>query len=125
MKKLIALSIITLLFCANKLSAQKNANDSTKFFVVLYTTGEAWDTTKQFYDQAYFEEHSNFLSKLRKQKTIVTGGRYSDKGMIIIKAQNEKTALFIMDGDVSVKNKTFKFELFELDVFYEGCIDLP
>jgi hypothetical protein len=124
MKRLLFLSVITLFFCVQKLSAQKNTKDSTKFFVVLYTTGEAWDTTKQFYDQAYFEEHSKFLGKLRKNKTIVTGGRYSDKGMLIIKASDIKAASQLMEDDVSVRNKTFTCELHELDIFYEGCIDL-
>lgn len=96
-----------------------------QYFVVLYTVGEAWDTTKQFYEQKYFDDHSNFLSKLRKEKTIVVGGRYADTGMIILKATDEKTAWLIMEGDLSVKNKTFKFELHLLDVFYEGCIEAP
>ena len=125
MKRILLPTVILLLFCTVNLSAQKDAKDSSKFFVVLYTTGEAWDANKEFYDQAYFDDHSKFLGKLRKEKTIITGGRYADKGMLIIKASDEKAANKIMEEDVSVKNKTFKFELHELDIFYEGCIDLP
>lgn len=120
MNKLFFLSIVVIYFFTGKLTAQ---NDSTHYFVVLYTVGESWDTTMQFHQQKYFNEHSNFLSKLRKEKTIVAGGRYADTGMIILKAANEKTAYLIMDSDISVVNKIFKFELHPLDVFYAGCLD--
>ncbi len=99
MKKLIVLSILIFLVGLNKLSAQKDSKDSLQYFVVLYTIGEAWDTAKQYYEQKYFDDHSTFLSKLRKEKTIVVGGRYANTGMIILKASNEKTAYFIMEGD--------------------------
>ncbi len=123
MNKLIVFIGIIVFCCGHKLSAQTNTKDTlSKYFVVLYTHGEAWDTTKQFYDQKYFDEHSKFLSSLRKDKVIVTGGRYADTGMIIIQSKDEITAHLLMEGDISVKNKLFRFELFELDVFYGGCL---
>lgn len=112
-----------LLFAGNSLFGQSTKTDSLKYFIVLYSVGEAWDTTKQFYEQKHFDDHSDFLSNLRKNKKIPIGARYSDKGMIILKAKNEAEALKIMEGDVSVKNKLFRFELFEMDVFYEGCLE--
>ena|SRR5687767_10777295 len=114
--------LVTFMMAVSPSFAQTNNQDSIKYFVVLYTVGEAWDTTKQFYEQKHFDDHSNFLSKLRKEKLIPMGARYSDTGMIILKAKTEKEAWQIMEGDNSVKNKLFKFELYEMDVFYEGCI---
>ncbi len=118
--------IFLALVCLGKVSglySQTNKADTMKYFMVLYTVGEAWDTTKQYYEQKYFDDHSKFLGKLRKEKWAVIGARYSDTGMVIIKASDEKTAYLIMEGDVSVRNKLFKFELYEMDVFYEGCIE--
>jgi hypothetical protein len=123
MKRLTGLSLILVLLCTTKLTAQTNHQDSLKYFVVLYTVGEAWDNNKEIFDQPYMEEHSKFLSKLRKEKTITMGARYSSTGMIILKAKDLQEATSIMDGDVSVKNKLFRFELYEMDVFYEGCVE--
>ena len=110
-------------FVSSILYSQNNKTDSIKYFVVLYTVGESWDTTKQFYEQKYFDDHSNFLSKLRKEKKVPLGARYGETGMITLKVKDEAEAKKIMDGDVSVKNKLFRFELYEMDVFYEGCLE--
>ena len=122
MQKIVFITLLVFGF-ASKMNAQTNVKDSLKYFVVLYTTGEAWDTTKQFYEQKYFEDHSKFLSKLRKEKVVIAGGRYSDTGMIILKAPDEKAAYKYMESDISVKNKLFKFELSAFDVFYSGCLE--
>lgn len=114
---------LMMLFISKSSFSQSAKTDSIKYFIVLYSVGEAWDTTKQFYEQKHFEDHSDFLGNLRKNKKIPIGARYSDKGMIILKAKNESDAIKIMEGDVSVKNKLFRFELNEMDVFYEGCLD--
>ena len=66
--------------------------NKTETFAILYTTGEAWDTTKQFHEQKFFAEHSAHLGALRKEKRITLGGRYSDTGLILLKAKDEKEA---------------------------------
>ncbi len=125
MKKPFLAVILFITIYVSSVHGQTSNVDSLKYFVVLYSLGDSWDTTKQFYEQKYFEDHSNFLSNLRKEKKIEVGGRYSDKGMIILRVKNEAQAQEIMKGDISVKNKLFRYELYELDVFYDGCIDLP
>jgi len=103
------------------------SQDTTKtdyeYFIVLYTVGENWDTTKQAYEQPYFKEHSTHLSELRKAKKIEIGGRYSDSGMILLKAKDETEAKTIIFNDTAIKNKTFKAEIFAFDTFYKGCVE--
>ena len=101
------------------------AQDSTKQerFIVLYTTGENWDTTKQFYEQAYFKEHSAHLSALRKAKRIQLGGRYSNTGMILITAKDETEANELITKDEAIKHKLFNTKIYPFDAFYKGCID--
>ncbi len=53
----ITLSLLFVLFCFCG-TAQKN-KPIEKYFIVLYTLGENWDTTKQYCEQQYFEQHSN------------------------------------------------------------------
>lgn len=121
--KLIFLTIISSLFTVSAFSQETTSEDSNKYFVVLYTIGENWDTTKQTHEQLYFKEHSLHLSELRKRKQINIGGRYSDKGMIILKAKDEKEVNTIITKDVAIQNKIFKAEIFLFDPFYKGCIE--
>jgi uncharacterized protein YciI len=95
-------------------------NDS--LFIVIYTMGEGWDESKSPDEQTYFKEHSSFLSNLHSEKTILIGGRYSDKGMIIIKAADYPTAKNIIESDSAVISKTFNSEIYPINFFYKGCI---
>ena len=107
----------------NFLFAQENQEkEDNKYFVVLYTIGENWDTTKQTHEQLYFKEHSNHLSQLRKNKIITIGGRYSNTGLIILLAKDEKEANELVTNDAAIKNKIFRAEIFSFNAFYRGCI---
>ena len=101
----------------------QDTGDDYQLFAMIYTTGENWDTEKQVHEQAYFKEHSAFLSKLRKEEKILIGGRYSDKGFMILKAKDEQEALEIIVTDESVVNKTFNAEIYPFSVFYKGCVE--
>ncbi|MCD6065947.1 MAG: hypothetical protein K0S33_773 [Bacteroidetes bacterium] len=114
MKKIICV-LLLLIVC--KSHAQKAEERS--YFVVLYTISAGWDTTKQFHEQVFAAEHSDYLSKLRKEKTIVMGARYSDTGMIIIKAKNETEAREITGKDPAIQNNLFKTQVFFLNRFME------
>lgn len=121
--KLIFLTIISTLFTECAFSQETKSKDSSEYFVVLYTIGENWDTTKQTNEQFYFKEHSLHLSELRKSKKINIGGRYSDTGIIILKTKNEEEAKTIITKDLVIQNKIFKAEIFPFDPFYKGCIE--
>ena len=104
-------------------SQENKSKDEHQYFIVLYTIGENWDTTKQTHEQLYFKDHSTHLSELRKNKTIAIGGRYSNTGLIIIQAKDEKEAKDLITNDKAIQNKIFKAEIFSFNAFYKGCIE--
>ena len=92
-------------------------------FIAIFSLGPSWQADKPAHEQAYFKEHSTNLKKLRAEKKILVGARYSDKGMIIITAANEQEARAILEPDPMVANKVFNLELYPFDPFYKGCIE--
>lgn len=123
MMKIILLTLFVTLFAVSVFSQETTSKDSSEYFVVLYTIGENWDTTKQAHEQNYFKEHSLHLSELRKSKKISIGGRYSDTGMIILKAKDQKEAETIITKDTAIQNKIFTTKIFPFNSFYKGCIE--
>ncbi len=104
--------------------AQDTSNKSDyEYFIVLYTLGENWDTTKQAHEQLYFSDHSSHLSGLRKTKQIDIGGRYGDTGMILLKAKDEAEAQNLVKKDIAIQNKIFTAKIFSFNPFYTGCIE--
>jgi uncharacterized protein YciI len=91
-------------------------------FIAIYTLGPAWQSGKPAHEQAYFKEHSANLQKLRAEKKILLGARYSDKGMIILSATDEKEARARLESDPMVANKVFNLELYPFHPFYKGCL---
>ncbi len=94
-------------------------------YMVIYTTGPAWDASKSPNEQTYFKEHSSNLSKLRQAGIIKAGARYAEKGMIVLSAKSYASAKEIIFADVAVLNKLFLAEVQKLSVFYEGCLEGP
>ena len=92
-------------------------------FIALYTVGELWDKDKNPNEQQYFNEHSGFLSKLRKEKKIIMGARYSDTGMIIVVADNLEGAKNMLFEDISLQEKLFNVEIHHFNAFYKGCLE--
>ena len=95
----------------------------TKLFTMIYTPGEKWDQSIPFSQQPFSKEHSMHLQKLRKEGRIVIGGRYSDKGFMLLKAKDSLEADAIIKLDPSVTHQIFDVALFEFSTFYEGCIE--
>jgi hypothetical protein len=92
------------------------------YFIVLYTTGANWDQSKPAGEQEYFRDHSAYLAELRKSDLIHLGGRYSDTGMILLRALDEAEARDMVNKDVAVRNKLFKAEVYPFSAFYKGCV---
>ena len=99
------------------------AQNKDEYFIVLYSIGENWDTTKLTHEQLYFSEHSAQLSGLRKANKITIGARYSNKGMIILKANDQLEAQKIIAKDPAIQNKIFRAEIYSFYTFYSGCIE--
>lgn len=101
-------------------SGRKQVNQ--KLFIVIYTPGSAWDVSKQPQDQPNFSFHSKRLGIFRKEGKILLGGRYSNKGMIIMPGESEEEIKKIVFADSAVIGKTFDAQVFPYNVFYDGCL---
>lgn len=99
--------------------------DSKKLFALIYTPGENWNHAIAFHEQPYFKEHSKHLQMLRKTGQIVVGGRFSDKGFLLLQAKDSLDARKTVGQDLSVTHRTFHAELFEFVPFYEGWVGKP
>lgn len=104
------------------LHAQEN-EAAKQNFVALYTVGSAWNMEKSPDDQLYFKEHSAFLSKLRKENTIIMGARYSDTGMIVFEASDLESAKNLLHEDIAIQNNLFQVVVHPFHPFYKGCIE--
>ena len=94
-----------------------------QYFIAIFSRGPAWDNAKPANEQIGFKEHSENLRRLRSEKKISIGGRYGDKGMVIVEAQNESDARSLFASDVMVEKKTFTLELNQFRPFYKGSIE--
>ncbi|MEM1138188.1 MAG: hypothetical protein AAGI07_20335, partial [Bacteroidota bacterium] len=121
MKAILLKRAILILSCA--FSIQVYAQNTNQWYAMVYTLGSKWDTTKQINDQAYFEAHSIHLANLRKEGLIALGGRYADKGFMLLKANSLQEAQNIIQKDSSVIYGTFKVDLHPFDPFYYGGIE--
>lgn len=121
--KTILLTMLLTVIAATGFAQDSTTKKAPQYFIVLYTTGESWDNSKQAYEQTYFKEHSAHLAQLRKEKRIDIGGRYSDTGMLLLKASNQAEAEELINKDVAMQNKLFKAAIFPFSPFYKGCVE--
>jgi hypothetical protein len=94
-----------------------------QYFIAIFSRGPAWDKAKPANEQIGFKAHSDNLRSLRSEKKISIGGRYGEKGMVIVEAQNEGEARSFFAADVMVEKKTFTLELNQFRPFYKGSIE--
>ena len=94
-----------------------------QYFIAIFSKGPAWDEAKPANEQIGFGEHSDNLRRLRADKRIPIGGRYADKGMVIIEAKNKDEAQTLFASDGMVVNKTFTLELHAFQPFYKGSLE--
>jgi uncharacterized protein YciI len=92
-------------------------------FAIEITVGSKWDQGKAPQEQQFFREHSSNLKRLRDAGSLVLGARYSDKGLLVLAAQDEEQARAMMDEDPSIKAEVFKYQIHPFSVFYGGTIN--
>jgi hypothetical protein len=96
----------------------KTAHAQDTLFVVHFSTGSAWDTTKAPNEQAGFAEHSANLKKLRSDGLILFGGRYEEFGMIILRDSTLESATRLLESDPGVSSGLFRYRIAPIRVFY-------
>ena len=94
-----------------------------QYFIAVFSRGPEWVADKQANEQIGFKEHSGNLQRLRAEKRIPIGGRYSDKGMVIVEAKDEAEARSLFESDVMVQKETFTLELHQFRPFFKGTIE--
>ena len=119
-------TIIACLMLALPLALHANEPTSPeKFFLVQFTLGEAWVADKAPNEQAHFAEHSANLKRLRTEGKLLLGGRYADKGIIIVKGASEQEVRAEIEKDLSVVKGTFNAVVHPFAPFYDGCVERP
>jgi len=104
-------------------SGPQQTTPAKQYFIAIFSRGPEWVVDKQVNEQVGFKDHSANLQRLRAEKRIPIGGRYSDKGMVIVEAKDEAEARSLFDGDVMLQKQTFALELHQFRPFYKGAIE--
>jgi hypothetical protein len=116
--------ILGLTFSAVQPAAPPPQEPAAKqYFIAIFSRGPAWDESKPANEQTGFKEHGENLRRLRAEKRIPIGGRYGEKGMVIVEAKNEDEARSLFASDVMVVKKMFAMELHQFRPFYKGTIE--
>jgi uncharacterized protein YciI len=124
---MLATALIALLVLASGQTAQSVAPESAtpvppRFFAVEFRTGPKWDASKPPNEQAHFQDHSSNLQRLRKEGRILLGGRYTDRGLLILSGASEDDVRGLFTADPSVANGVFVFDVWEFRPFFPGCV---
>ncbi len=94
-----------------------------RLFAIEITVGPGWDSSKPPNAQAFFAEHSANLRRLREAGVLVMGARYSDKGLIVVRAGSVGEVHAMMAQDPSIEAGTFRYAVHPFAVFYPGSIE--
>ena len=125
-KRSLAIATVALLAAQGILAqAQPAAAASSELplFAVEITVGSKWDQSKPPQEQQFFRDHSANLKRLRDSGVLIMGARYSDKGLVVLAAQDEGRARAMMDEDPSIKAEVFKYQIHPFSVFYGGTVN--
>ena len=59
-------------------------------FVILWAPGAAWTAGKSVREQAYWDEHAEFMDRLFEDGTVILGGPFSDGtgSLVIVEAED-------------------------------------
>lgn len=117
--------VFTLLLAGATVFEMNNTFQKENYFILHYMPGPSWDDEKAPNEQAWFAEHSRFLSSLRTSGRAKIGGRYADKGMIIFTARDKTQADSLLSTDPSITHGTFRAEVYPISFFYRGSITKP
>lgn len=122
-----ALLTILLGFCLSAVQtpgpAPQKMAPAKQYFIAVFSRGPAWDRRKPANEQTGFKEHSENLRRLRAERKLAIGGRYGEKGMVIVEARDEEEARAQFVSDGMVAKETFTLELFQFRPFYKGSIE--
>ena len=91
-------------------------------WVMMFTPGPAWDSTRAPGDQAHFRNHSANLARLRTEGRIRLGGRFGPWGLILVDAGSEAEARSYFAPDSTLSAGVFRSELYAWSTIYSGSV---
>ena len=79
-------------------------------FVIQWAPGAAWDTGKTVREQAYWDEHAEFMDRLFENGTVILGGPFSDGtgSLVIVEAEEMSEVATMIANDPFVIHQIFK-----------------
>ncbi len=93
-----------------------------RFFAVEFRPGAKWDAAKPPQEQPGFGDHSQNLQRMRKEGRILLGGRYSDRGLLVLSGVSEDEIRALFAADPTISSGVFVFDVWEFRPFYAGCV---
>ena len=102
--------------------ASPSPNATGEVYALVFRTGPSWDKAKPPGEQAFFADHSKNLRDMRAEGRLLLGGRFSDQGLVLVRAASVDEARALVDRDPSVKNGTFQAEVHLFRPFMPGCV---
>lgn len=132
MKKLELLVILLVMWFAGFLAnnsgtvpVQVTAQSLTpqKLFVFLYSPGPKWIAGKSVFEQP-LESHQAYMVRLVKDKTLITGGPFTDNSgaMGIIQADNLDRARQLIELDPAVRDQVVTARVVPWTPAVSGCV---
>ena len=132
MKKVELLVILSVMWCAGFLAnqtgtvpAQGTSQSITtqKLFVFLYSPGPKWIAGKSVFEQP-LETHQAYMVRLANDKTLITGGPFTDNSgaMGIIQAENLDHARQVIELDPAVRDQVVTARVMPWQPGVSGCI---
>lgn len=119
----IALSLIAAPPASPQDATPEKAPEPAPLFAVVFRTGPKWDAAKPPNEQAFFQEHSANLRRLREAGSIAIGARYADVGLIVVTAKDEAEVRRLFEADPSIANGTFQMDVHAFYPFFKGCVN--
>ena len=101
------------------------ATATETIFAVTIRTGPAWDAAKPPNEQRFFAEHSQNIRRMQADGQLVIGGRFSDLGLLLVKAADEAAVGGLLARDPSIKEGVFTADVHRWAGFAWGCLEKP
>jgi uncharacterized protein YciI len=102
------------------LSADVQSPPKPQLFAVRFQPGPGWDKAKPPADQTGFASHSANLQRLRREGTVVLGGRFADFGLVVVTARDLDAARALFAGDETIAAKVFAMQVDPWATIFEG-----
>jgi uncharacterized protein len=78
-------------------------------FVIQWAPGAAWKAGKTVREQAYWDEHAEFMDRLFENGTVILGGPFSDGtgSLVIVEAEEMSEVAALIANDPFVVHQIF------------------